>query len=293
MKPAPFEYHAPTTRDEALALLAEGGFDAKVLAGGQSLVPAMNFRLARPALLIDVNRIDDLSGIRPADDGGVSIGALTRQRAVERSPLIAERLPLLAEAMPHIAHPQIRSRGTIGGSLAHADPAAELPALSLALDARLRLQSQQAERWLPAAEFFLGILTTALEPEELLVEIAIPALPPRTGTAFDEVARRHGDYAMAGAAAVVTLAEDGTIAESRLVLLAVGDIPVPIRSVTQALRGAQPTEDAIRAAVESIDAEIDPPTDLHATAAYRRYLVKNLARSTLLRAVERACQPIC
>lgn len=289
MKPAPFEYHVPTDRHAALALLAESGFDAKILAGGQSLVPAMNFRLARPTILIDVNRIDDLFGVRVADDGSTLLGAMTRQRELERSPLIAERVPLIAEAMPHIAHPQIRNRGTLGGSLAHADPAAELPALAVALDARLRLQSQSGERWMPAADFFLGVLTTALEPDEMLVEIAIPALPARTGTAFDEVARRHGDYAMAGAAAVVTLNEDGTIARSALVLMAVGDAPIHVRAI-EALRGQQPTPETIREAAESIDAEIDPPNDLHATAAYRRHLVKGLARATLARAVERARQ---
>lgn len=287
MKPAPFEYHAPTDRVAALALLAESGFDAKILAGGQSLVPAMNFRLARPSILIDVNRIDDLFGVRIADDGSTLIGAMTRQRELERSPLIAERAPLIAEAMPHIAHPQIRNRGTIGGSLAHADPAAELPALAVALNARLRLQSQSGERWLSAADFFLGVLTTALEPDEMLVEIAIPALPARTGTAFDEVARRHGDYAMAGAAAVVTLDDDGTIAESTLVLMAVGDAPIRVRSI-EALRGRQPSPETIREAAESLDGEIDPPNDLHATTAYRRHLVKSLARTTLTRAVERA-----
>jgi carbon-monoxide dehydrogenase medium subunit len=290
MKPAPFEYHVPTTRDEALALLAEGGFDAKILAGGQSLVPAMNFRLARPTILIDVNRISDLVGMYTTDDGSIHIGAMTRQRTVERSAVIAERVPLLAEAMPHIAHPQIRNRGTIGGSLAHADPAAELPALAVALNAQFGLQRQQGERWLPAADFFLGVLTTALDPEEMLVDIRIPPLSPRTGTAFAEVARRHGDFAMAGAAAVVTLADDGSIAESTLVLLAVGDMPMPIRPVADLLRGVQPTPEAIRAAAETIDAVIDPPSDLHATAAYRRYLVKGLARNTLTQAVERARQ---
>ena len=289
MKPAPFEYHAPTERHEALALLAESGFDAKILAGGQSLVPAMNFRLARPTFLIDVNRIDDLFGVRVADDGSTLIGAMTRQRELERSPLIAERVPLIAEAMPHIAHPQIRNRGTIGGSLAHADPAAELPALAVALNARLRLQSQSGDRWLPAADFFLGVLTTALEPEEMLVEIEIPALPARTGTAFDEVARRHGDYAMAGAAAVVSLDNDGSIAGSTLVLMAVGDAPIRVRAI-EALRGQQPTSEMIREAAESIEGEIDPPNDLHATAAYRRHLVKRLACATLARAVERAQQ---
>src|SRR5262245_47941340 len=177
MKPAPFEYFSPTNREEALSLLAEYTGEAKPLAGGQSLVPSMNFRLAQPSILVDLNGITDLFGIEAASDGGLRIGAMTRQRSVERSPLVAERAPLIAEAMPHIAHPQIRNRGTFGGSLAHADPAAELPALAVALDARLRVQSSNGERVIPASEFFLGLFTTLLEPDELLVEVEIPPLP--------------------------------------------------------------------------------------------------------------------
>jgi carbon-monoxide dehydrogenase medium subunit len=213
---------------------------------------------------------------------------MTRQRAVERSPLVKQRAPLIAEAMPDIAHPQIRNRGTFGGSLAHADPAAELPALAVALDAQMRAQNSQGERLIPASEFFLGIFTTALEPDELLVEVIIPPLPAHTGTAFEEMARRHGDYALAGAAAVVTLAADGTVAQCKLVLFSVGDGPVVAVSAAGALRGAQPTEEAIRAAADAVNADIDPPADIHATAAYRRHLAKVLARRVLARAVERA-----
>jgi carbon-monoxide dehydrogenase medium subunit len=288
MKPAPFEYHAPTIRDEVLALLAEQGDEAKVLAGGQSLVPAMNFRLAQPAILIDLNGVDDLFGIDVLEDGSVRIGAMTRQRSVERSTAIKERAPLIAEAMPAIAHPQIRNRGTFGGSLAHADPAAELPALAVALNARMHVQSHQADRWISAEDFFLGVLTTALESDELLVEVTIPPLPPRTGTAFAEVARRHGDYAMVGAAAVVSLANDGTIEQCNLVFFAIGDLPLHAHAAEQALRGARPTPEAIKAASEAIDVNIDPPSDMHATAAYRRYVAKGLARKTLTHAVERA-----
>src|SRR5689334_3602058 len=228
MKPAPFEYYAPAGRAEALALLAEHGGEAKILAGGQSLVPTMNFRLAQPAILVDLNGVADLFGIRAGADGGVVIGAMTRQRTVERSALIAECAPLVAETMPHIAHPQIRNRGTFGGSLAHADPAAELPALAVALDAQMRAQSQSGERLIPAAEFFLGIFTTALEPEEILAEILIPPLPARTGTAFEEMARRHGDYALAGAAAVVTLGDDGTVSGGKLVFFSIADGPLEV-----------------------------------------------------------------
>ncbi|HYP39388.1 MAG TPA: xanthine dehydrogenase family protein subunit M, partial [Chloroflexia bacterium] len=287
MKPAPFEYHAPTTREEALALLAESGGEAKVLAGGQSLVPSMNFRLAQPSILVDLNGIDDLFGIRAGEEGGLLIGAMTRQRTVERSPLVAERAPLIAEAMPYIAHPQIRNRGTYGGSLAHADPASELPALAVALDAQMRVQSTQGERWVPASEFFLGVFTTALEPDEMLVEIAIPPLPARTGTAFEEFSRRHGDYALVGVSAVVTLAEDGTVAGSTLVFFSIGDAPVVASSSSEVLQGVTPTEEAIREAVEAIEADIDPQGDIHATAAYRRHLAKVLARKVLGKAVQR------
>ena len=288
MKPPPFDYYAPRTREEALGLLAEHAGEAKVLAGGQSLVPSMNFRLAQPSILVDLNGVDDLFGIRVAEGGGLLVGAMTRQRMLERSPLVAEHAPLVAEAMPYIAHPQIRNRGTFGGSLAHADPAAELPALAVALDAQMRVQSAAGERWVPASDFFLGLFTTVLEPEEMLSEVVIPPLPARTGTAFEEFARRHGDYALAGVAAVVTLAEDGTVAESKLVFLSIGDMPLLAVSASEVLRGQLPTEEAIRAAAEAIDADIDPQADIHATAEYRRHLAKVLARRTLSRAAHRA-----
>src|SRR2546430_134240 len=224
MKPAPFDYFSPGTVDEALALLAEHGDEAKPLAGGQSLIPAMNFRLARPAVLVDLNGISALAYVR-AESGGVAMGAMTRQRTVERSDVVARAAPLLAEAMPSIAHPQIRNRGTVGGSIAHADPSAELPAVMLALEARFQARSATGERSIPAGEFFKGMLETALEPGELLVEIAVPPLPGRSGTAFVEMARRHGDYALVGVAAVVTLDSRGRCKAARLTLLSVGDGP--------------------------------------------------------------------
>ncbi|MEM9489802.1 MAG: FAD binding domain-containing protein, partial [Myxococcota bacterium] len=182
MKPAPFEYRRPDTVDEAVALLAEHGDEAKILAGGQSLIPTMNFRLAQPALLIDIGRLTDLDYIRRGEDrdgpaGGVRIGALTRQRTAERSSLIAERVPLIAEAMPHVAHVQIRNRGTVGGSVAHADPAAELPVLLVALGGEIRARSSRGERTIAAGDFFTGLLDTALEPDELHIDLAVPALP--------------------------------------------------------------------------------------------------------------------
>jgi len=291
MKPAPFVYQAPESLPAALDLLARHGAEAKVLAGGQSLIPVLNFRLAQPALLVDLNRIEGLAGVRRGPDGGLSIGAMTRQRAIEREPLVAEVAPLLAEAVPWIAHPQIRNRGTIGGSLAHADPAAELPAVMVALGARFRLAKSGGERWVEARDFYHGLFSTALEMDEILVEIAIPPLPLRTGCAFLEIARRHGDYAQAGLAAVVTLAEDGTCREARLVFLSVGDRPIETKTAAERLRGERLTADSIAAAAETAAGEIRPSTDVHASAEFKRHLAGVLAKRALRLASERAGGP--
>src|SRR6202166_1856044 len=205
MKPAPFKYIAAHSIAQALALKAEHGDDAKFLAGGQSLLPTMNFRLAQPAILIDINRIEGLGAIRPHDGGGACVGALARYRTLERDSGFASTFPLIAEALPHIAHPQIRNRGTIGGNLSHADPASELPAIAVALGARFRVQTAKQERWIAASDFFVGALTTALKPDEMLVEIELPLAKPRTGSCFMEIARRRGDFAIAGAAGMVTI----------------------------------------------------------------------------------------
>ncbi|GAB4527948.1 MAG: xanthine dehydrogenase family protein subunit M [Anaerolineae bacterium] len=294
MKPAPFKYYAPTTTEEALALLAQYGYDAKALAGGQSLIPTMNFRLAQPSVLVDLNNIPELFYIEPdRKTGGVLVGAMTRESQVEHDPLIAERAPLVHETMPHIAHPQIRNRGTFGGCMAHADPAAELPAVSLALNARFRVRSQTGERWIPAEEFFIGFFTTALQPDELLVEVALPPMPDspklRSGWSFQEVARRHGDYALVGVATVVTLDEQSRCDQARLVFLSVGDGPVEARQAAEVLRGQIPDREAIRAAAETAASlDVDPSSDIHATADYRRHLVKVLTRRSLEQAFERA-----
>jgi carbon-monoxide dehydrogenase medium subunit len=288
MKPAPFDYFSPATVEEALALLDEHGGDAKPLAGGQSLIPAMNFRLARPAVLVDLNRIAELAYVR-AESGGLAVGAMTRQRAIERSEVVARAAPLLAEAMPSIAHPQIRNRGTMGGSIAHADPSAELPAVMLALDAQFRAKSATGERSIPAGEFFKGMLETALAPGELLVEIAVPQLPARSGTAFLEMARRHGDYALVGVAVVVTLDPRGRCQEAKLSLLSVGDGPVLATEAGKVLAGQSPSEELLRAAGDAAATrDVDPPSDIHASAAYRRQLVAVLTRRALARAFERA-----
>lgn len=288
MKPAPFDYHRPASVDEALALLAEHGYDAKLLAGGQSLVPAMNFRLAQPAVLIDLNRIPGLDGMEEAD-GRLRIGAMTRQAAAERSPLIAARAPLLGETLPYVAHAQIRNRGTVGGSIAHADPAGEIGAVMLALDARFQLRGPNGTRAVPAAEFFTGLFGTALEAEEMLVEVEVPTAAPRTGWAFDEVSRRHGDYALAGLAAAVEVDDAGRCTAARLAFLGVSDAPMLAREAAATLVGQAPTEDAIRAAADAASRrDIDPPGDIHASPAYRRHLAGVLVRRVLPRAFERA-----
>jgi len=285
VKPAPFRYFAPTNLAEALALVAEHGDDGKILAGGQSLVPTMNFRLSQPTVLVDLNPVDELFFLRPAADGSLRIGAMTRQRTVERDPLVAERAPLLHTVMPHIAHVQIRNRGTIGGSLAHADPAAELPAVAVSLDAQMRVQSQRGERWVPARDFYVSLFTTALETDELLVEIAIPPCTPRTGWAFHEVARRHGDYALVGVAALLNLDETGRCSAARIVLLSVGDGPVLAEQTAKLLQGETPTAELIRAAADQVaTTEIDPQGDIHASAAFRRHLARVLTQRALTEA---------
>jgi len=235
MKPAPFDYYAPTTVEQALAHLAEHGDEAKVLAGGQSLVPMMNFRLVQPSVLVDLNPIPDLAYIKPDEDGGLRIGALTRHFQVEMDPLVAARMPLLHEAVPKIGYPQIRRRGTFGGSICHADPSAELVAVSVALNGRFRLRSPKGERWIPAQDFFIGLFTTVLLPGELLIEVALPPLPARTGTSMMEVARRSHDFALVGVAAVVSLDGKGIIRQARMVFLSAGDRPMEARRAAEVL----------------------------------------------------------
>jgi carbon-monoxide dehydrogenase medium subunit len=288
MKPAPFEYVCPRTLDEALSVLAEHGPDAKPLAGGQSLIPALNFRLATPSLLVDLNGLDELSYIEDGA-GGLRIGGMTRQRAVERSALVRSRFPLVTETMPHIAHPAIRNRGTIGGSLAHADPAAELPAVMVALNATIALRSKSGDRAVPASDFFVGLFSTALQPGELLTQIRIPPARERSGFAFLEISRRHGDFALAGVAAAVELDEAGRCAGARIALFSVGDRPMPADQANRMLVGQVPSVEVIRAAAEAAATrDIDPPGDIHASARYRRQLANVLTRRALERAFQRA-----
>lgn len=287
MKPAPFVYHAPTSLGAALMLKAEHGDEAKFLAGGQSLIPAMNFRIANPALLVDVNKLAALDYIHVVA-GELRIGALTRVQRLEHDPLVRAHWPLLPETVPHIAHPQIRNRSTLGGSLAHADPAAELPVILTALGGRLRLQSSTGERWVGADDFFVSLFTTAIATDEMLVEVAIPAAPARTGTAFMEVARRHGDYAMLGVAVVVTLDAAGACSAARLIFLNAGDRPMNAQRAAAALLGQLPGSAAIEAAASSATEELEPMGSVHATPAYQRHLARVLARRALRLAVQRA-----
>ena len=284
MKPPPFEYHAPTSVDETCSLLGSLE-EAKVLAGGQSLVPLLNFRLARPAHLIDINRIDGLDRIYERD-GGVAVQALARQAAVEDSELIARICPLLKDAMRLVAHRVIRNRGTVCGSLAHADPAAELPAVLALVAGSVTLASAGGRRDVPAAEFFVGPLESAVRPGELAVEATFPVPPPHTGTAWLEISRRRGDYAVCGVGVLVTLSPDGLVAAARAAYVSVGPTPVAV-DLTEAVAG-QPAAGADWAAAGALAASrVEPEGDIHATAAYRRHLVAVLTARAGRTAVSR------
>jgi carbon-monoxide dehydrogenase medium subunit len=291
MKPATFAYLAPRTLAEALAVKAAHGDAAMFLAGGQSLVPAMNFRLAQPAVLIDINSIDELRFVESgAASGELCLGARTRHRDLQFDLAIGAAQPLLREAVVHVAHPQIRNRGTLCGNLVHADPASELPAVMLALDARMRLASQAGERWVAARDFFLGIYTTACAVDEMLVEVAIPCAASRTGTCFLEVARRPGDYAMVGIAACVTLDETGTCTDARLAYCGAGETPLLAVGAAAALIGEAVSDAAINAAADMARGEIAPLGSVHATIAFQRHLAGVLTKRALRRAAARAAE---
>lgn len=285
MKPAPFQYAAPATIEETLTLLRAYGRDGKLLAGGQSLVPLLNMRLARPAVIIDLNRVRDLDYIRE-ENGEVAMGAMTRQRTAERSSIVTRRLPLLANALPLVGHSQIRNRGTVGGSIAHADPSAELPAVLAALDGTVVVRSSKRTRRLAPQEFFVSYLTTALESDELLLEIRFPSHEDQ-GTAFLEVARRHGDYALVGVAAAVTM-RDGRCAQARLAFTGVGPVPVRIPEAERLLTGAVPTDARLAEVGKVVTDRIDPTDDIHASAGYRKEVAGVLAQRALRAAMTRA-----
>jgi aerobic carbon-monoxide dehydrogenase medium subunit len=271
-----------------VAVLAEHPDEAKIIAGGQSLVPLMALRLSTPKILVDLNRVPGLDYLRDTEEG-LEIGALARQAWLERRPGLAGRCPMITEALSLIGHVAIRNRGTVAGSLAHADPAAEWPAVLLALDGDVEATGPLGVRTISSPELFVTHFTTALAPDEVLTKIRLP-IPSegRVGSAFLELARRHGDFAMAGAAAVLKLADDGTVAEARVALFGVKDTAVRARLAEEALKGQRPTDDRLREAAEAIDADIAPTSDLHASSEDRRAMAKVLTRRTLARARERA-----
>jgi carbon-monoxide dehydrogenase medium subunit len=285
-----FEYRSPTSIDEALSLLAEHGEEARVLAGGQSLMPLMALRLARPEMVVDVGRVEGLAEIAE-HDGQLQIGSLVRERAAERSDRVRRRAPLLADAVPLIGHVAIRNRGTIGGSVAHSDPAAEIPAVVLAMDAELVARSgSRGQRIIDAADFFVGHFTNALAADELLTEVRMPTVKPATGTSFLEAVRRNGDFAVVGAAVIVQMREGDPpeVAAARIALIGVASTPIRRPDAERLLSGAPPTDDTFKAAAAEAAHGLDPPSDLHGSASYRKRVAEVLVRRALQQATERA-----
>lgn len=288
MKPAPLDYEAPTQIGEAVALLADPDRDAVVLAGGQSLMPMLNLRLAHPDLVVDLRRIEGIDGITLRDDR-IVIGAMATKRAVELSTVVRDRHPLLHAATKFVGHPQIRNRGTVGGSMAHADPAAEYPAVAVIADAEMRVVGPDGERTIPAVDFFEGYLSTALEPGEILVEVSVPVLGEGIGWSFDELSRRHGDFAMVGAAVTVGLDGSSRCTDARVVVFAVGSTPVRLHTTENLINGEEPGADLFaRAAAAGAAALEEPMSDVHASADYRRHLAEVLVERGLGEAVARA-----
>ncbi len=281
MKPARFDYYDPRSVDEALKLLNDQPGECKVLAGGQSLMPLLNMRLVRPKVIVDINRIEELHYVRPWD-GGIAVGAGVPMRAIEQEPLFAERLPILCEAAQHVGHPQIRSRGTLCGSLAHADSAAELPALAVALNAELVATGVNGSRTIPSEEFFVSYFTTSLMPNEILTEVRFPAPPRNMAWSFLEVSRRHGDFALVGIVAGLNVDQSrNAVTETRLVYFGVGPTPMRLKEAEQALIGQPPGGSAFQAASEVVSQGLDPDNDVHASAEYRRSVAGTLTRRAL------------
>src|SRR5580700_2600553 len=286
MKLPSVEYEAPATVAEAAALLAEHQDEASVLAGGQSLIPLLALRLARPAVLIDVNGVPELSVMSQAD-GWLTIGAMTREYVAEESEAVADAVPLLAAALPLIGHEAIRTRGTIGGSLAHADPAAELPAVARALDAEFVVRGPSGERVIPAEQWFEGYLTTSRRPDELLLEVRFPAARQGTGVSFKEVARRHGDFAIVGLAASLVLS-GGVISDARLAFAGLSYVPVRAAAAEELLAGQRPSAELFDEAARRATGDIDPPDDLHGSSDYRKTVAAVVVRRGLRAAADNA-----
>ncbi len=290
MKPAPFDYYCPASLEEALQLLGKYGEECKVLAGGQSLIPLLNMRLVRPAVIIDINRLPGLDDVREAA-AGLTVGALARQRAVERSPATPRTCPLLVEALRHVGHPAIRNRGTVGGSLVHADPAAELPAVLVAIEGVVKLRSEKRERIVPAAAFFKDLLTTDIHADELLIEVLFPRQPNidgNAGFAFIEVSRRYGDFALVGVTALLALGAGGKVHDVRLAFIGVDPTPFRGRKAEAVMNHQVWSEPLLTEAAEAAIQGMDPPSDLHASAKYRLRLVKVLTKRALTTAYRRA-----
>jgi carbon-monoxide dehydrogenase medium subunit len=287
VKPAAFEYHAPETTADAVALLREHGDDAKVLAGGQSLVPMLALRLTSFPHLVDVNRVSELDGIEQRD-GMLGIGAVTRQSALERDPSMRDIAPLLAKAVKLIGHFQIRNRGTVGGSIAHADPAAELPVVALTLDAELEVANADGIRRMPASEFFVGTWTTSMDADDLLVRAWFPTKHGRSGFAFEEVARRLGDFGLAGAAVAVELGDDDTVSKASIGLLGMGPTPLRAPLAEQALVGARGDPGELEEIGRLAAAGADPPDDVHASRRYRTHVGAYLVGKAIGNALEEA-----
>jgi CO/xanthine dehydrogenase FAD-binding subunit len=289
MKPAPFDYYAPVSVEETVDLLDRLGYDGKILAGGQSLIPAMNFRMAQPHALVDLNNVKELFFIKPTSDGGLSIGAMTRDSVIEFDKTVAERVPMITETMPLVGHFQNRTRGTFGGNIAHSDPTGQLPTVSVALDAKIHLRSKTGERWVNMDDFYLGPFTSVLEPSEMIIETVFTPLPPRSGTCFIEMTRQHGSTPMIGVAVVVILDDRGKINHCKIVFLGVGEKPSTAQNAMKILLGQEPTAEVIHSAAETAGtSDVDPGADIHGTAEYRRYLATNLTRQALTLAVGRA-----
>ena len=289
MKPASFKYYAPESLEEALVLKAQYGDEARILAGGQSLIPAMNFRIMQPTVLLDLNLLAELSHISSKESAVLHIGAMTRLSEVENDPLIADKVALLHESLPYIAHPQIRNRGTVGGNIAHADPAAELPVVALATKSRFRVQSTNGSRWINSDDFFRGYFETAIDSSEILVELEVPFHAASTGWAFLEVSRRLGDYAMAGIAAVITLDSDYICRKARLVYLNLSDAPLEAKQSADMLVGETLSDELIsQVANKASEEEIMPMESLHATVNYQRHLACILTKRALKLAYGRA-----
>jgi CO/xanthine dehydrogenase FAD-binding subunit len=289
MKPVKFDYYAPTGVNEALDTLAELGYDGKIIAGGQSLVAAMNFRMARPAALVDLNNIPELAYIKPTNEGGLAIGTMTRVSKVEYDPEVAKKFPLLVEVAKFIAHPQIRHRGTFGGSIAHADPAGQLPGIALLMNADVLIKGKDKERTVSASDLTIGPFMTVIEPDEMLTEVVLHPNPAKTGSTYMQVSRQRGGYAQAATGCIVTLDEQNNCKSVRLVLMSVGEMSILSQKAAEILIGNKPTLEAIQEVADAAaSTEIDPATDLHATADYRRSLIRVLVERSLSEAVARA-----